>query len=137
MDLSSWPSANLSDAKWHREDFQRRQGGKDAVLWAAQRRTLHQILAEVDGQTGWVSVAAFPCHCLGLSSGDPWAPAPMWASPVHFISVNSAAWATRTPPSETFRCACWWPVAPALAVIVTRTIVEAPAGNNTVGELTL
>ena len=37
MDLSSWLGANHSDAEWHREDLQRRQGGKDAVLCAALR----------------------------------------------------------------------------------------------------
>ncbi len=35
MDLSSWLGANRSDAQWHREDLQRRQGGKGAVLCAA------------------------------------------------------------------------------------------------------
>jgi hypothetical protein len=35
MDLSSWLGANRSDTKWYREDLQRRQGGKDAVLCAA------------------------------------------------------------------------------------------------------
>jgi hypothetical protein len=31
MDLSSWLGANHSDAQWHREDLQRRQGDEDAV----------------------------------------------------------------------------------------------------------
>lgn len=35
MDLSSWRGANRSDTGWYREDLQRRQGGKDAVLCAA------------------------------------------------------------------------------------------------------
>jgi hypothetical protein len=35
MDLSYWLGANHSDAQWHREDLQQRQGGKDAVLCAA------------------------------------------------------------------------------------------------------
>ncbi|MFO1333169.1 MAG: hypothetical protein U1E95_12045 [Rubrivivax sp.] len=35
MDLSFWLGANRSDAQWHREDLQRRQGGKGAVLRAA------------------------------------------------------------------------------------------------------
>jgi hypothetical protein len=32
MGLSSWLGENHSDAQWHREDVQRRQGGKDAGL---------------------------------------------------------------------------------------------------------
>ena len=40
MNLSSWLGANHSDAEWHREDLQRRQGGKDAVLCAAGRSGL-------------------------------------------------------------------------------------------------
>ena len=35
MDLSSWLGANRSDTSLYREDLQRRQGGKDAVLCAA------------------------------------------------------------------------------------------------------
>ena len=31
MDLAAWLGANHSDARWHREDLQRRQAGKDAV----------------------------------------------------------------------------------------------------------
>ena len=31
MDFSSWLGANRSDAVWHREDLQRRQGGKGAA----------------------------------------------------------------------------------------------------------
>jgi hypothetical protein len=35
MDLRPWLGANRSDARWHREDLQRRHGGKDAVLCRA------------------------------------------------------------------------------------------------------
>jgi hypothetical protein len=35
MALPFWLGANHNDALWHREDLQRRQGGKDAVLCAA------------------------------------------------------------------------------------------------------
>ena len=35
MDLSCWLGENRSDTPWYREEFQRRQGGKDAVLCAA------------------------------------------------------------------------------------------------------
>ena len=34
-DLWYWLGANHSDTQWYREDLQRRQGGKDAVLCAA------------------------------------------------------------------------------------------------------
>jgi len=34
MDLSSWLRANHSDASWHREDLQRRQGSKGAAVCA-------------------------------------------------------------------------------------------------------
>jgi hypothetical protein len=40
MDLLSWLGANRSDTRRYREDSQRRQGGKDAVLCADQRGTL-------------------------------------------------------------------------------------------------
>jgi hypothetical protein len=42
MDLSSWLGANRSDTRRYRKDLQRRQGGKDAVLCAVKRETLHQ-----------------------------------------------------------------------------------------------
>jgi hypothetical protein len=35
MDLAVWRGANHSDAQWHREDLQRRQAAKDAVLCSA------------------------------------------------------------------------------------------------------
>ncbi len=41
MDLSSWLDANRSDTVWHREDSQRRHGGKDAVFRPTLRETLH------------------------------------------------------------------------------------------------
>jgi hypothetical protein len=41
MDLTAWPGANHSDAQRHREDLQRRQGGKGTVSCAAWREPLH------------------------------------------------------------------------------------------------
>jgi len=41
MDFFVWLGANHSDALWHREDLQRRQAEKDAVLCSASRETLH------------------------------------------------------------------------------------------------
>jgi hypothetical protein len=35
MDLVVWLDANHSDARWHREDLQRRQAAKGAVLCSA------------------------------------------------------------------------------------------------------
>jgi hypothetical protein len=35
MDLVVWVGANHSDARWHREDLQRRQAAKGAVLCSA------------------------------------------------------------------------------------------------------
>ena len=46
MDWVVWLDANHSDALWHREDLQRRQGNKDAVLCAAQRGTLHPVAGQ-------------------------------------------------------------------------------------------
>jgi hypothetical protein len=41
MDLLSWLGANRSDTRRYREDSQRSQGSKDAVLCVDQRGTLH------------------------------------------------------------------------------------------------
>jgi hypothetical protein len=41
MDLVAWLGANRIDALLHREDLQRRQADKDAVLCSTQCRTLH------------------------------------------------------------------------------------------------
>ena len=39
--LDVWLGANRSDAYWHRENLQRRQAAKDAVLCSTQCETLH------------------------------------------------------------------------------------------------
>ena len=64
MDLSSWLGANNCDANGHREDLQRCQGSKDAVLCDAQRRTLHQL------KTYFGASASFGHTCAMLAAAS-------------------------------------------------------------------
>ena len=56
--------ANHCDANGHREDLQRCQGSKDAVLCDAQRRTLHQL------KTYFGASASFGHTCAMLAAAS-------------------------------------------------------------------
>jgi hypothetical protein len=45
-DFCFWQGANRSDTGWYREDWQPRQGRKDAFLCASKRETPHQEAVE-------------------------------------------------------------------------------------------